>query len=101
MRFALAESYAKTTKLPLLLDDITVNADDLDTTAEGNRLRRLADTIASVATEQQVLVFTHQQATVDLLQSRRARRPGSSSSRPARHPPHGPRRRRQLTGRAR
>ena len=69
MRFALAESYAKTTKLPLLLDDITVNADDLDSTAEGNRLRRLAATIASVATDQQVLVFTHQQATVDLLQA--------------------------------
>ena len=69
MRFALAESYAKTTKLPLLLDDITVNADDLDTNAEGNRLRRLAETIASVATEQQVLVFTHQQATVDLLRA--------------------------------
>jgi uncharacterized protein YhaN len=62
MRFALAESYARTTRLPLLLDDITVHADD-------GRLPRLADVVASVAASHQVLVFTSQDATVAQLRA--------------------------------
>jgi len=62
MRFALAESFARTARLPLLLDDIIVNAD-------GVRTPKLAQTIASIANEQQVFVFTCHDATVDLLQA--------------------------------
>jgi uncharacterized protein YhaN len=62
MRFALAESYARTTRLPLLLDDITVHADD-------GRLPRLADVVASVASSHQVFVFTSQEATVAQLRA--------------------------------
>ncbi|MCB1040109.1 MAG: hypothetical protein KDA94_11380, partial [Acidimicrobiales bacterium] len=62
MRFALAESYARTTHLPLLLDDITVHADD-------GRLPRLAELVAAVAVDHQVLVFTSQDATVQQLRS--------------------------------
>lgn len=61
MRFALAESFAKTAALPLLLDDITVNAD-------ADRLPRLAQMIATVAETQQVLVFSCQDRMVELLQ---------------------------------
>lgn len=61
MRFALAESFSKTASLPLLLDDITVNAD-------AERLPRLAQMIATVAEHHQVLVFSCQDAMVDLLQ---------------------------------
>lgn len=61
MRFALAESFAKTAALPLLLDDITVNAD-------AERLPRLAQMIATVAETHQVLVFSCQDRMVELLQ---------------------------------
>jgi uncharacterized protein YhaN len=61
MRFALAESFAKTASLPLLLDDITVNADT-------DRLPRLAQMIATVAETHQVLVFSCQDRMVELLQ---------------------------------
>lgn len=61
MRFALAESFARTAPLPLLLDDIIVNAD-------GDRMAKLAETIASVADHHQVFVFTCHDATVELLQ---------------------------------
>ena len=61
MRFALAESFSKTAALPLLLDDITVNAD-------AGRLPRLAQMIATVAESHQVLVFSCQDRMVELLQ---------------------------------
>jgi uncharacterized protein YhaN len=61
MRFALAESFAKTAPLPLLLDDITVNADV-------DRLPRMAQMIATVAETQQVLVFSCQDRMVELLE---------------------------------
>lgn len=61
MRFALAESFSKTASLPLLLDDITVNAD-------AERLPRLAQMIATVAETNQVLVFSCQDRMVELLQ---------------------------------
>ena len=61
MRFALAESFSKTAALPLLLDDITVNAD-------AGRLPRLAQMIATVAETHQVLVFSCQDRMVELLQ---------------------------------
>lgn len=62
MRFALAESYARTTSLPLLLDDIAVHADD-------GRLPRLASVVATVAAQHQVLVFTSHAHTVAQLQA--------------------------------
>ena len=68
MRFALAESYAKTAQLPLMLDDVTVNADDL-LGDDGGRHRRMAEAIASIATEHQVFVFTGHRSTVELLQA--------------------------------
>ena len=46
----------------LLLDDITVHADD-------GRLPRLAELVAAVAVDHQVLVFTSQDATVQQLRS--------------------------------
>ncbi len=61
MRFALAESFSKTAPLPLLLDDITVNAD-------AGRLPRLAQMIATVAQTHQVLAFSCQDRMVQLLQ---------------------------------
>lgn len=64
MRFALAESYARTTRLPLLLDDIAVHADD-------GRHPRVADTIAAVAADHQVLVFTGHERTVAQLRAAR------------------------------
>ncbi|MFN8018418.1 MAG: AAA family ATPase [Acidimicrobiales bacterium] len=57
MRFGLAESFAATAPLPLLLDDVTINAD-------GERSPRLAQAIATVAAHQQVLVFTCHAETV-------------------------------------
>lgn len=80
LRFALAESYARTTALPLLLDDITVHADD-------GRLPRLADTIATVAEQHQVLVFTSHESTVRQLQAAApdARLLELAPSAPARH----------------
>jgi uncharacterized protein YhaN len=62
MRFALAESYARTTRLPLLLDDVTVHTDD-------HRHLRLADAVADVARDHQVFVFTGHQRTVGQLQA--------------------------------
>jgi uncharacterized protein YhaN len=62
MRFALAESFSATAALPLLLDDVTVNAD-------GERHPRLAQVIAEVARNQQVLVFTGHATTVAQLQA--------------------------------
>jgi uncharacterized protein YhaN len=62
MRFALAESFSKTAPLPLLLDDVTVNAD-------GGRLPRIAEVIADVAAHHQVLVFTCHDHTVERLRS--------------------------------
>jgi len=60
IRFALASYYCETNRLPLLLDDVTVHADDY-------RLERVAEVIASVASQHQVLLFTGRQETVDLL----------------------------------
>jgi uncharacterized protein YhaN len=68
MRFALAESFSKTAPLPLLLDDVTVNAD-------GGRLPRIAEVIADVAAHHQVLVFTCHHHTVERL---RAAVPGAT-----------------------
>jgi uncharacterized protein YhaN len=62
MRFALAESFSTTAALPLLLDDVTVNAD-------GERHPRLAQVIAEVAKHHQVLVFTGHPTTVAQLQA--------------------------------
>ncbi len=78
MRFALAESFSKTASLPLLLDDITVNADT-------ERLPRLAQMIATVAETHQILVFSCQDRMVELLQqadpaARIITLPGQSSS---------------------
>jgi uncharacterized protein YhaN len=80
LRFALAESYARTAKLPLLLDDVTVHADD-------GRLPQLAEVVASVAADHQVLVFTCHDRTVELLQSAcpEARLLTLDPSTPARH----------------
>jgi uncharacterized protein YhaN len=62
MRFALAESYAQTTPLPLLLDDIAVHADD-------GRHPRLAEVVASVAADHQVLAFTGHERTLAQLRA--------------------------------
>jgi uncharacterized protein YhaN len=80
LRFALAESYARTAKLPLLLDDVTVHADD-------GRLPQLAEVVASVAADHQVLVFTCHDRTVELLRSAcpEARLLTLDPSTPARH----------------
>ncbi|MCB0960379.1 MAG: hypothetical protein KDB04_12805, partial [Acidimicrobiales bacterium] len=62
LRFALAESYARTTALPLLLDDVAAHADD-------GRHPRLAEVIAAVAADHQVLVFTGHDRTVAQLRT--------------------------------
>ncbi|MCB0964377.1 MAG: hypothetical protein KDA98_13945, partial [Acidimicrobiales bacterium] len=87
LRFALAESYARTARLPLLLDDVTVNAD-------GDRHPRLAELIAQVAAEHQVLVFTCHDRTVELLEAAApgARRLELPSSRTGNDVATGPRR---------
>jgi uncharacterized protein YhaN len=58
MRIALAESFAKTTPLPLLLDDITVNAD-------AGRQNHLTELLATVADTNQVFAFTCHDTVVD------------------------------------
>lgn len=60
MRLALAESYAKTAPLPLLLDDITVNADP-------GRQQRLSELLATVADGHQVFAFTCHPKVVEQL----------------------------------
>lgn len=60
MRFGLARQYARTTPLPLVLDDVLVNADP-------QRRRRLAEELHEVSTEVQVLLFTCHPATAELL----------------------------------
>ncbi|MEZ5138591.1 MAG: AAA family ATPase [Acidimicrobiales bacterium] len=62
LRFALAESYARTTALPLLLDDVAAHADD-------GRHPRLAEVVAAVAADHQVLVFTGHDRTVAQLRA--------------------------------
>lgn len=60
MRIALAESFSKTTPLPLLLDDITVNAD-------AGRQQQLSDLLVTVADTHQVFAFTCHDSVVDQL----------------------------------
>jgi uncharacterized protein YhaN len=60
MRFGLARQYARTTPLPLVLDDVLVNADP-------QRRRRLAEELHEVSTEVQVLLFTCHPGTAELL----------------------------------
>lgn len=64
MRIALAESFASTTPLPLLLDDITVNADPV-------RQQQLDELLATVADTQQVFAFTCHDRIVEELQQLR------------------------------
>lgn len=64
MRIALAESFAKTASLPLLLDDITVNADPV-------RQQQLSELLATVAERQQVFAFTCHPTVVDQLRQLR------------------------------
>ncbi|MCU1369139.1 MAG: hypothetical protein JWO77_333, partial [Ilumatobacteraceae bacterium] len=64
MRVALAESFTKTTSLPLLLDDITVNAD-------ARRQQQLSELLVTVADTQQVFAFTCHDSVVDQLLLRR------------------------------
>ena len=60
MRFALARQHARTTSLPLVLDDVLVNADP-------PRKRHLARELHVVATDLQVLLFTCHPETAELL----------------------------------
>lgn len=60
MRFALARQYARSTALPLVLDDVLVNADP-------QRKRQLARELHEVATDLQVLLFTCHPETAELL----------------------------------
>lgn len=60
MRFALARHYARSTPLPLVLDDVLVNADP-------RRKRRLANELHEVANDLQVLLFTCHPETAGLL----------------------------------
>jgi uncharacterized protein YhaN len=60
MRLALAQEYAATTRLPLLLDDVLVDADPA-------RRARMAAELARVAEELQVIMFTCQDETAELL----------------------------------
>jgi uncharacterized protein YhaN len=64
MRVALAESFAKTTALPLLLDDITVNAD-------ARRQHQLSELLVTVADTQQVFAFTCHDSVVEQLRQLR------------------------------
>ncbi|MGN6695891.1 MAG: AAA family ATPase [Aquihabitans sp.] len=64
MRVALAESFSKTTPLPLLLDDITVNAD-------AGRQQQLSDLLVTVADTQQVFAFTCHDSVVEQLRQLR------------------------------
>ncbi|HWJ64290.1 MAG TPA: AAA family ATPase [Acidimicrobiales bacterium] len=64
MRVALAESFSKTTPLPLLLDDITVNAD-------ARRQQQLTDLLVTVSDTQQVFAFTCHDTVVDQLRQLR------------------------------
>jgi uncharacterized protein YhaN len=64
MRVALAESFAKTTPLPLLLDDITVNADP-------RRQQQLSELLVTVADTQQVFAFTCHDSVVGQLRKLR------------------------------
>lgn len=64
LRVALAESFTKTTPLPLLLDDITVNADPV-------RQRQLSDLLVTVADTQQVFAFTCHDTVVEQLRQLR------------------------------
>lgn len=60
MRFGLALDYAERTPLPLILDDVLVNADH-------QRRHRLAEELARVSQEIQVLIFTCHPETAELL----------------------------------
>ncbi len=60
MRFGLARQYARSTPLPLVLDDVLVNADPL-------RRRALAEELLVVAAELQVILFTCHTGTAELL----------------------------------
>lgn len=64
MRIALAESFSKTTPLPLLLDDITVNAD-------AGRQQQLSELLVTVADTQQVFAFTCHDSVVEQLRQLR------------------------------
>jgi uncharacterized protein YhaN len=62
IRFALAEELATTSPLPLLLDDVLVNADP-------HRSRQLARAVVDVAGRHQVFLFTCHPWVVDLVQA--------------------------------
>ncbi|MEZ5238493.1 MAG: hypothetical protein R2716_05930 [Microthrixaceae bacterium] len=62
MRFGLALSHANTNPLPLVLDDVLINADP-------QRRRALAAELHSVAARLQVLLFTCHPATAELVRS--------------------------------
>lgn len=59
LRFALAEELAATAPLPLMLDDVLVNADP-------HRARQMAATVVDVAERHQVFLFTCHPWVVDL-----------------------------------
>lgn len=60
MRFGLARQHSRTTSLPLVLDDVLVNADE-------DRRHQLAEELHVVGEDLQVLLFTCHRGTADLL----------------------------------
>lgn len=62
MRFALADEYAKTVALPLIMDDIFVNFD-------ADRLSRTLTVLSDVAQRHQIIVFTCHEHVLRALQS--------------------------------
>ena len=60
LRFALAQQYALTTPLPMVLDDVIVNADP-------ERQVRLAREIGTLSNDLQVVLFTCHRATAELM----------------------------------
>lgn len=66
LRLSLARSHAdRTARLPVLLDDVTVNADD-------ERTASLAAELADAADDLQIVVFTARRATAEALVAARA-----------------------------
>jgi len=62
MRFALADEYAKTVALPLIMDDIFVNFD-------ADRLSRTLKVLSSVSHKHQIILFTCHEHVVHALQA--------------------------------
>ncbi|HSL59676.1 MAG TPA: hypothetical protein VK866_17645, partial [Acidimicrobiales bacterium] len=64
VRFGLAAEFASHTPLPLVMDDVLVNLDP-------ERTRALAGALADLADDHQLLLFTSQPATVEVLRAAR------------------------------